>query len=570
MADRSLFEANLNALVAGDHSLATDVRYREEGTLIRPVACRVGGQVPSLITDKGQILLHSSYDPNREAQRQIDNLDNPGFVVFFGLGMGIHARCLLRDHPKCIVVTVEYNKPMLSELLGLFDYTDLFSCHRFKLLIDPPQGRISEEIRWFYRPSLMGGFAYQGLGPRLSLDNECFSAAKSELDKALSDISADLATQSRFGRIWFRNSLINLRCAPMSSPLPASPRRVAICAAGPSLEFRANELKTLSDAGWGILCTDTSLGFCLRRGFKPFLAISIDPQLISYRHFHYPFSAYTPLALDLASSPSLSRLSALPSFFNSGHPFHSYVSHNWIGLPSLDCSGGNVSYAALALARALGAEEVRFFGLDLCYPSGTSYVRGSYLYPYFDGRSQRLLPIETHFARMVHSGKGMVFKGNADRFAYESPQMERYRASLTALAQGLGMSGYQALGHGRGFELQSPDTLDFGAISLKAKSSSPDHRWLQTNPIRNGQNYTSFLARYHKDLSQTDLASFFTRARSFNGLGRYDEAALSLLPQLAAFEHTRRQAHEPFDPEEAMETTLAHALAMIGAELGRF
>jgi hypothetical protein len=99
-----------------------------------------------------------------------------------------------------------------------------------------------------------------------------------------------------------------------------------------------------------------------------------------------------PLFVDLASPPTVTRMAARRYYFSSGHPLDRYVAARFRAFPILDTSGGNVTHAAVSLAEYMGAGKIQLYGADFSYPFGKSYARGTYIYPYFDLRQNRLRP----------------------------------------------------------------------------------------------------------------------------------------------------------------------------------
>jgi hypothetical protein len=276
----------------------------------------------------------------------------------------------------------------------------------------------------------------------------------------------------------FKNILHNLlRAEEEAAPLPRI-HRAAVCAAGPSLDLqipRIAEARRNGNAPF-LIATDTSLPALLGRGLEPDAVISIDCQHISYRHFIPPrHSAVVRggtisgrvrepggvpgpyrLFLDLASPPPLASLAARPVFFSAGHPLGAYIASRWRPLPLLDGSGGNVTYAAVSLAEALGAAEVELYGADFSYPLGRTYARGTYIFPYFEVLQNRLEPLEALFSRFLYRSpleKRILFRDrqpdsgeSAGSWYYETETLVRYRESLEAAGGGARLIPADGLG----------------------------------------------------------------------------------------------------------------------------
>jgi hypothetical protein len=134
-----------------------------------------------------------------------------------------------------------------------------------------------------------------------------------------------------------------------------------------------------------------------------------------------------PLFLDIASPPLLSQFSAVPFFFSGGHPLAAYVSQQWRPLPLLDTSGGNVGYACLSLAESLGAQRITVYGADFSYPSGRVYAKGTYIYPFFERRQNRISPLESHISSFLYRSPFLPPETEGGECMYETAALRFYR-----------------------------------------------------------------------------------------------------------------------------------------------
>jgi hypothetical protein len=223
--------------------------------------------------------------------------------------------------------------------------------------------------------------------------------------------------------------VINLARSEKLGVVLAPARRYLITAAGPSLEGQLPQVGRMQAEGATLLATDTSLPLLLSAGLVPDVVLSIDCQVVSYHHFFKGLPGKTVLILDLASPPILTRQTDRILFFSSSHPFSLYLNRFYRPFPILDLSGGNVTHAALSLAREAGAREVFLFGADFSYPSGRPYARDTYLYPYFLSRSSRTGSSEELFWSFVRSTRPRR-ETNDHGWLLRTSSMDHYRESL--------------------------------------------------------------------------------------------------------------------------------------------
>jgi hypothetical protein len=441
-------------------------------------------------------------DPRREGARLISTLQDEDFLIFLGMGGAYHIEAALRRPETAQVIVVEFGLPGLAELLGLRDLGAVLGDGRLRILADPPPGALEKLIPRHYLPALSGGFRVLPLRPRVEAAPGAFEGAAAEIRAALGRISPDYSVQAHFGIRMFKNILRNtLRAgeSPAENNLPRINRAV-ICAAGPSLDLQLPRIAESRERGSFLIASDTSLPTLLAAGLEPDAAVSIDCQHISYRHFIPPrpspgkppgspvlgISAAgaaareaggsemereaaglkaaapplkIPLFLDLASPPLLASLVEGPVFFSGGHPLANYISSRWRPFPAVDTSGGNVTYAALSLALSLGAGEIELYGADFAYPLGRTYARGTYIFPYFESRQNRLCPLEALFSNFLyrsplekktlpqaearHSNEA---RRSSEAWYYETETLTRYREALEAKGEGIRLLPARGLG----------------------------------------------------------------------------------------------------------------------------
>jgi hypothetical protein len=429
----SFFERNLRALSAGEPELAARLgagvsalgRYRF-------IKARTGDTIPAWMDSTGRARpLHSTVDPRREARRLIGSLDAgaEGFLILLGLGGGYYAEAALEREDVSLVLALDYGIDGLAELFAAKDYTGILSDPRFHLLADAGAEEIGEYIPAVYRPVLSGGVRTLPLRARIDFSPEQFAGAAAAVESAVKKISADYSVQAYFGTRWFSNIVRNLFAAEEAGETPL-PRidQAAIAAAGPSLGVQTRRLRERREEVF-LIAVDTSLPVLLAEDIRPDAVVSIDCQHISYYHFFCGLPEHTLLFTDLASPPLVASRSASTRFFSGGHPLTRFVSQTWRAFPELDTSGGNVTYAALSLAEALGARGVELYGADFSYPLGMSYARGAYIYPYFEIRQRRLAPLESLFSSFLYRAPlAKITEGRT--WYYETDSLNFYRRRL--------------------------------------------------------------------------------------------------------------------------------------------
>jgi len=489
--------------------------------------------------------LHSLIDPKREAQRLISTIKpGTGFLVFFGLGGGFLPEAAL-EQTDAQVIVIDYNEKGIAELFSSIDFTYLKKNERFAFL----NSTSSEEIKSFilenYKPALFGGIQLIPLRPRVEADKSLFDIAAASLQEAIDIVTGDYTVQSHFGKRWFNNIIRNIaknikqrtenKERLITGKMPAA--ETAIIAAGPSLDSQLQEIKELKARNVFIISTDTALPVLAQNEIIPDAVVSIDCQHISYYHFLYctllnrrDNHGSIPLFIDIASPPLLSRLKGFtPVFFSSGHPLARYFSRGL--LPFLDTSGGNVTYACLSAAEYLGAKRIHLFGADFAYINSQCYARGTYIYPHFYKRQNRLSPIEGQFSRFLY--RSPFLPKNNEQY-YETASLRFYREKFEEKASVMDAEIICAKGLGAKITINKEQRAE----SREQKAKNREQRTENREQLAESY-YFKFLENYKNDIAALpEVENKSNYVKKLNEKER--QVFTTLLPFMAAV-----RKHEP-------------------------
>jgi len=95
------------------------------------------------------ILLHSAYDPLKEAKNFIEgcNLENTRFLIILGFGLGYHIREILDNYPGIESIVIVEPQPCLFKLaLDILDMSAILSSSRIKLILEDDPLRIKRAL----------------------------------------------------------------------------------------------------------------------------------------------------------------------------------------------------------------------------------------------------------------------------------------------------------------------------------------------------------------------------------------------------------------------------------------
>ena len=441
------------------------------------IKSKSGEIVPAIITSNSEVPLHSTVDPVREAERLVSTIPpDTGFIIFLGLGGGFVPQVVLANTDAQVVV-IDYG---IKELLSSKDYSVLLENRRLTLLADPLNEEIEKIILELYKPALHGGIKTIPLRARVEKDTVIFNSVIKTIEQVIESISGDFSVQAHFGKRWFSNIIRNIALFDSKPRLETSIlekftlpiQEAAVVAAGPSLDRQISALAEFKSGGGNrlIICCDTALPALINHGIKADAVVSIDCQHISYYHFLGKNNINRiPLFLDIASPPLLSHLSPMPVFFSSGHPLALYVSKHWKPLPHLDTSGGNVTYAAVSFAAALGIKHITLFGADFSYIGSQTYARSTYIYPYFEKKQIRFTPLETLHSVFLYRSPFLPQKESGQKYR-ETNQLCFYRKKLEEKASAI--DAKITVSQGLGAPIDFSHTSRHGNLPPKIASNS--------------------------------------------------------------------------------------------------
>lgn len=399
---------------------------RADETVVRS---RDGAPVNGLIREGRPVLFHSRYAAYREAERMAEGIGDAGFAVALGVGMAHHLRALLRRGVS--VLAVEPDAALLRAAMEEVDISGLLASPLFSLATCGAAPALADEVSRRYDPVLHRGLTTIDLPGRAAAEPERTNALRQNLITAIESVKADLATQSRLGRLWMRNTVLN---APRATFRPLPHWRgltVVVAAAGPSLKQAAPHLRERADVP--LLAVDTAFPVLTAHGVRPDLVLTVDCQLASYHHFLTASQRGIPTVAELAVTPSLfaRQRTTLPVL--SHHPLHELLRVHGLALPHLDVRGGNVTEAAVHLAAQAGASRIVLVGADYAYPNGETYPAGSYVHSLFAARATRVTPAATLHTQFLYDRPG-VSRDPQARCRWVQPLLEHYARGIEGLA----------------------------------------------------------------------------------------------------------------------------------------
>lgn len=375
---------------------------------------------------------HSKHSHINESARMFNGKEE--VVLFCGLGGGFHIEYFLFHFPFKKILICEATYASLKRLLELCDFSNLLS-NKNVILLPPIESKdFVQCLVKEYLPILMGNLSIKKLKAWEDYFYQGSNLLDVKINEALDIIKGDLSTQARFGKIWMRNIMLNLKILTqinMKLPKVDNTKKAFILGAGPTLEKAFDELKRKREE-YVVFASDASFMPLFNSGIIPDFFISIDPQVACSTHCIFQFSKEIVAIFDISANASLVR-----QFFNNGnkiiftigqHPFAQYI-YNFSIFPRLDVSGGTVAIAALNVAFSLGFTKFEYAGLDFAYTNGKPYSKGVYLFQTFQANVSRIKTEETLFCDLMFRSKVEKIK-TEDKITYKNKLLDSYRTAF--------------------------------------------------------------------------------------------------------------------------------------------
>ncbi|HLV01692.1 MAG TPA: 6-hydroxymethylpterin diphosphokinase MptE-like protein, partial [Acidobacteriota bacterium] len=323
------------------------------------------------IREDGSILtVNSIYNPEREAASWAEDVDlSAHSMVLFGLGLGYHARELLRGSRSLshlFIVEPFAELPKLARTHNHMD--DVLDDPRVHLVSDWQEfaARYREEVDRWKKIRLLKIPVYGAL---------CQDRYEGFLDKfrrELNSLMVDRRTVINSALRWQENALRNLSYLPESVPVSSvfgsmQGKPAIIVSAGPSLDRNLHLLKQAQNRAM-IVAVGTVARLLHSNGIQPSVVMSFDGWEANYKHhFRNLELSNTPLIYDLAVHYKVVSEYRGPRVLMLVNPANYWVEE------VMDCEigriemGPSIANTAFDFCLKLGANPIIFVGQDLAY-----------------------------------------------------------------------------------------------------------------------------------------------------------------------------------------------------------
>jgi hypothetical protein len=388
----------------------------------------------------GNILLHSSYDPEKEARRFAEKLQTGARVCLYGFGLGYHLNAILEKiGPDGQLLVIELNPEILTAAMTLLDQTEILDDQRFRLIYGEDEAGVSQEISQemerltedqtdqlevlFHAPSF-----------------KCIPSTFPSLTNALEVLLLERRFPAIFGNLEKANYLLNreiVTSSPGINVLKNSQqgRPGILVSAGPSLDLVLPYLHRIQKE-FLIACVDTSYPILAEKSIQPDYVFSLDPQIDSAEHFmDYP-AGKTKLIFTPTSNHN-----ALKNFngeryvvYKEGHRL-SKENESIVKQKGVTQAGGSVACLGLDALIHLGCDPIFLIGQDCAFSGNRYYSSHSQFNRKLQSKIIRGTPLKNLHLEKTKEKKRLTVKSTQDSFLLTDQVMYSYLRTLEHIIQ---------------------------------------------------------------------------------------------------------------------------------------
>lgn len=344
-------------------------------------------------------LLHSSYDPEKEAVRFAEKLKPGARVCLYGFGLGYHINTILdKIGPDGYLLTIELNLDILTAALQLRDQTEVFEDRRFRLIYGTDEAKVSREIAYEMEQLTKDhADSFEVLFHAPSF--KCIPTTFPSLTNALEVLLLERRFPAIFGKLEKANYSLNQKAITDSPGInvlknSGQGKPGVLVSAGPSLDLILPHLHRLQN-DFLIACVDTAFPILAKNNIQPDYVFSLDPQLDSTEHFIDTPTEKTRLIF----TPTINH-NVLKKFsgeryvvYKEGHSL-SKDSESAMKEKGTTQAGGSVACLGLDMLIHFGCDPIFLTGQDCAFAGNRYYSNQSHFNQKLQGRIARMAPLE--------------------------------------------------------------------------------------------------------------------------------------------------------------------------------
>lgn len=421
----NFFDKNISFLQKKNPELASSLSEVIPENIVA-VETKDGNRVPQVLLDNKKIFVHSKFNPYKEAERFVSEVETSEFdlIIVFGFGYGYHVELLLNKlNENTTLLVLQQDLALIKSALENRDLKNVLNSNNFKILVAPTEDDIAKTLQG--KSSHKVSFVTHRGSYQLSQDyyKNLMRITKSYL----STKEVNIATLAKFEKTWSANVSRNINKFINSPGVSIfynnfQKQTAIVVAAGPSLTKSIAFIKKNIEKAV-IIAVDTAYLVLKRYNIEPHFCICVDPQVINARYFEGDEDSNTIMVADPTVHPSVFRLFKGRIVLAS----MTFDMMKWIekitGEKGEITHGGSVSTNAYDFANRLGVANIVLVGQDLAFTGGLAHVKGSYLDEQIHNRNNRFMNVQMFNRNQLSALPKIMVKGIKSKKVHTNQKM---------------------------------------------------------------------------------------------------------------------------------------------------
>lgn len=384
----SLFNKNIDAFTARFPLLAKNLSdaiasFKSEAHRFFEISAAKDGTITA---SENGMLLHSKYNPGREAEQLVSSFDiqKNTTAAFLSVGLGYAPITFAQKYPTVPIIIVEPDSAHLFEAFDALDWSPVLQ-HKEVAFAITSDAELAAHLLDKYN---LDSCKFFSVSSQTAHDTKFYEQLTELLSRQKQKTQINTNTLEKFSHLWLHNSCCNLHYLAELDGVDkykgCTSLPVVVLAAGPSLQSILPQLPEIKKRSI-IVCVDTALHACLEAHVEPDFIILVDPQYACSLHLEFLESPSSVLITESAVYPSVFRFNCKEKVLCSSlFPIGQYFEKQ-LGSKGKLGAGGSVTTTAWDFARLCGTKEIYLAGMDLGFPGKQTHIRGSQ----FEERSHR-------------------------------------------------------------------------------------------------------------------------------------------------------------------------------------
>jgi len=386
------------------------------------------------------ILLHSLFDPKKEAERFVEgnNIREGDCVFLYGCGLGYHVGEIARRIGMYgRLVIIELNPDILKAALSVMDLQAVFQQCRASLVFAVSEYELNRKIQEEI-PSYKTEIVKTVIHPT---SFKCIPAGFKNLSLFLESKLTNTRTKEVFKKFYFENIRANIDVVLSSPGINLFRRKflkkpLIMAGAGPSLDDNIRIIRKLQKNVF-IAVVDTAYPIFIENGIKPDFAVTVDPQPKTMAHFRTEPEYGIPLIISPVSCSCAVKKhkGGFIVFLQKDHSATKQI-EKFLSDKGFSYEGGSVSCIALDIMLQFGFDPIVFAGMDFAYPFMKAYSANSMEGNLISQNSGRFNNIDTLHRKRIFSEQTVLDISNSNEIkVVTSPNLMGYKKNIENLVE---------------------------------------------------------------------------------------------------------------------------------------